>query len=435
VKADAVLIARFVSATAGVATVWLVGRFARRLDGATTGLAAAALMAVVPLHAMQNHYASSDVVHTLAAVLVMAAGVAVATRGTRSSAFAMGAAAGLAFGTKYTGLAMLAPGAMVIADVAIRRRAVGPAIDLGIWLAAGFLTAVCLTCAPCVLEPGRVLDMWRWQWSFETTDFTINHLVPSLGWYGRPYVYQLVAAFPYILGWPVYALALAGLVAALWRRDVGDRVVLATIVPYFVAMAGSPITMLRYMLPVIPGLVVLAARSGWLVPRQRRAWTAAVALACGYGFVLSASQIARYSLTPQREVVRFIADQRAHGRSPRIAVPEKLGNYVLLTRPLADAGLTCAPAPDGRWLADDPDVFVLPELHEIAARRDDPGGPAAAELDRLETHAVPYRSARRWRSWYLHRDFYTWLDPAFAVSEGAMGFTVYVREPPRDEAG
>ena len=447
-KADAILVARLVSASAGVASVVLVGLFARRLGGTAVGIAAAALMAVVPLHAMQNHYASCDVVQTASVVLVMIAGHAVAVRGSRTSALLLGAAAGLAFGTKYTGLAMMATGGLVILDVAIRQRSVERAVDLGIWLVGGFLAAAALACPPCALDPARVVRMWRWQWNFASTDFANNHLVPSLGWYAKPYAYQLVAAFPFIFGWPVYVLVLAGLVAAVKRRDAGDRVVLATIVPYFLAMAGSPITMLRYLLPVLPGLVVLAARSGALVPRARRLWPGMVALACGYSFVLSASQIARYSLTPQLEVARSIAEG---GTNAHVALPAKLQQYALLTQPLADVGLRCRtaddperppadPGPsctavaDGRWFADDPDVFVLPELHEIAVRRDDPDGSAAAELDRLEAGELPYRPARRWRSWYLQKDLYTWLDPGFAMSEGAMGFTVYVRQPRPERA-
>jgi len=433
-NADAILIARLVSATAGVACVVLVGLFARRLGGRAVGLAAAALMAVVPLHAMQNHYASSDVVHTTSVVLVMFAGYAVARRGTRASALLLGAASGLAFGTKYTGLAMMATGGLVILDVAIRQRRVERAIDLGVWLVAGFLAAAALACPPCALDPARVVGMWRWQWNFKSTDFVINHLVPSLGWYGRPYAYQLVAAFPFILGWPVYALVLAGLVAAVKRRDVGDRVVLATILPYFLAMGGSPITLLRYLLPVVPGLIVLAARSGSLVPRARRLWPGMVALACVYSFVLSASQIARYSLTAQQQMAHWIAEGQTGGRSTRIAAPAKLQRYVLLTRPLADVGLSCTAAEDGRWFEDAPDVFVLPALHEVAIRRDEPDGLAAAELDRLEAGELPYRAARRWSSWYLQREFYTWLDPGFAIAEGAMDFTVYVREPSPERA-
>jgi hypothetical protein len=89
-KADAILVARAVSATAGVASVVLVGLYARRVGGAVAGIAAAALMAVVPLHAMQNHYASTDVLHTMCVVLVMFAGHALVTRGTRTSAACSG---------------------------------------------------------------------------------------------------------------------------------------------------------------------------------------------------------------------------------------------------------------------------------------------------------------------------------------------------------
>ena len=425
---DAILIARLVSAAAGVGTVVLVGLLARRMAGPSVGLAAAALMAVVPLHVMQNHYASTDVLHTACVVGVMWAAWVVATRGTRWSAFALGAAVGLAFATKYTGFAMAGTAGLVIGDHVVRRRSVMQAIDLGVWLVAGFVVAVSLGCPPCVLAPDRVLGIWRWQWSFKDSDFVINHLVPSLGWYGRPYAYQFVAAFPYILGWPAYALALIGLVAAVRRWDVGDRVVLATIVPYFLAMGASRVTLLRYLLPVVPGLVVLAARSGALLRQRRRLWSGAITVACLYGFALSATQIARYSLVPQTEVARWAANVMPAGIAPRIAAPATLQSYVLLARPLAALGLTCAQADDGHWLEDAPDVFVLPELHEVAAHRDDPDGSAAAELARLESGVLPYRVAHRWHSWYLQRDFYTWLDPGFAISEGAMDFAVYVRE-------
>ena len=429
-KADAILVARAVSATAGVASVVLVGLYARRVGGAVAGVAAAALMAVVPLHVMQNHYASTDVLHTMCVVLVMFAGHALVTRGTRTSAAVLGAAAGLAFGTKYTGLAMLATGGVLVLDVAVRRRALALAVDLGIWVVAGFLLAFALACPPCALDPLRVARMIQWQASYPVTEFVNNRLVPSLGWYGRPYVYQLVATLPYLLGWPVYVLVLLGLLAAVRRRDAGDRVVLATVVPFFLVIAASAVTFPRYLLPVVPGLVVLAARSGVLVPRAQRLWTTSVALACAYAFVLSASQIARYGLTPQRELARWIATSQPGGTTARIATPDTLTLYTLLKRPLADAGLSCTAAPAGHWFDDDPDVFVLPDLHEIAARRDDPGGPAATDLARLESGTLPYRVARRWSARdYLQQDFYTWLDPGFGYSEGAMGFTVFVRQP------
>jgi 4-amino-4-deoxy-L-arabinose transferase-like glycosyltransferase len=431
-KADAILVARAVSATAGVASVVLVGLYARRVGGAVAGIAAAALMAVVPLHAMQNHYASTDVLHTMCVVLVMLAGHALVTRGTRTSAAVLGAAAGLAFGTKYTGLAMLATGGVLVLDVAVRRRALALAIDLGIWVVAGFVLAFALACPPCALDPLRVVRMMQWQASYPVTEFVNNRLVPSLGWYGRPYVYQLVATFPYLLGWPIYVLVLLGLFAAVRRRDAGDRVVLATVVPFFLAIAASPVTFPRYLLPTVPGLVVLAARSGVLVPRAQRLWTTSIALACAYAFVLSASQIARYGVTPQLELARWIAASQPAGTTVRIATPDTLTLYTLLKGPLADAGLSCTAAPAGHWFDDAPDVFVLPDLHEIAARRDDPGGPAAADLARLEAGVLPYRVARRWSARdYLQQDFYTWLDPGFGYSEGAMGFTVFVRAPTR----
>jgi 4-amino-4-deoxy-L-arabinose transferase-like glycosyltransferase len=92
-------------------------------------------------------------------------------------------------------------------------------------------------------------------------DFLNNRAVPSLGWYGRPYLYELVASLPYALGWPLYALALVGVVVALWRHELADRVLLGALIPYFLVIGGSPTTFPRYLMPLFPGLVILAARA------------------------------------------------------------------------------------------------------------------------------------------------------------------------------
>jgi len=254
---------------------------------------------------------------------------------------------------------------------------------------------------------------------------TNNVLTPSLGWYGKPYFYQLFASLPYALGWPLYALALAGIVVAARRRELADRIVLSAILPYFAFMGSQQVVFPRYLLPLFPGLIVLAGRALLAADRWHRVRGALFATVWIYSMVLTATQVARFSRGQQAAVAQRIA-QRNLGKV-RVAVPDFPLDYFALARPFAQAKLVQVPVTDGHWFDQRAEFFVLPEWYAIAIRRDRPDGPAARDLQRLESGRAGYRFVARWRSSYLQRDLYTHLDPAFAgdLWQGEIGFDVY----------
>ena len=428
---DVILVARCLSAAASVATVVVVAILGRRLYGPAVAAVAAALVAVAPLSAMHAHIAATDSLLAAFVALTTLAAYALATRGGAWRALGAGAVAGVTFATKYTGLAFLAPVLWAVGERA-RRHAVGNGVALGVAVLAGFTLVVPLACPPCVLHADRMLaamtrlhTVTEMGWPFQN-----NYLVPSLGWYGRPYLYQLVAGLPFGLGWPLAVVALAGVVVALRRHELADRIVLAALLPYFLVIGSSRVTFSRYLLPLFPGLLLLAARALCDLPRAPRAALLATVLA--YSLVLATSQVARFSTRQQREIARWIAGLRPPGSAERlrVAVPRisPVFDYYRLAGPLGQARLTYLQVDDGHWFDAQPDVFVLPDFDAIAIRRDGLRWPG--ELDRLQSGAAGYREAARWRSWFLQRDLYTWLDPAFAgdLWQGEIGFTVYVRQ-------
>jgi 4-amino-4-deoxy-L-arabinose transferase-like glycosyltransferase len=429
---DVILVARGVSAGAGMAAVGLVGILGCRCYGPGVAVVAAAFMAVAPLSAMHTHIAATDGLLAAFAALTMLAAHAFATRGGTWRAFGAGAAAGLAFTTKYTGLALAAPVLWAVGERAVRRHSIVHGVTLGLAALAGLAVTVCLACPPCVLHADRMLAamahlhaLTEMGWPFQN-----NCLVPSLGWYGRPYLYQLVAVLPFSLGWPLAIASFAGVVVALRRRELPDRIVLATLLPYFVVIGSSRVTFPRYLLPLFPGLVLLAARALCDVPRVPRAALLATLLA--YTLVLATSQVARFSAREQEEIARWLAGLRPPGSAERlrVAVPRAspFFDYYRLAGPLERAGLTYLQVDDRHWFDAAPDVFVLPDFEATAIRRD--GVRWHDELDRLQSGAAGYHEAARWRPWFLQRGFYTRLDPAFAgdLWQGEIGFTVYVRD-------
>ncbi|MBM4246422.1 MAG: phospholipid carrier-dependent glycosyltransferase [Deltaproteobacteria bacterium] len=427
----ALVIARGISAVAGSLNVIAVGALGCRFYSKETGLLAAAFMAVVPLDAMHAHYASVDPLLELWIAITLLASCELIQRGTIFVALVAGAAGGLAFGTKYTGLIAGGAIAWAVLEVARRERSVACVLRLGGAALAGFLVAVAASCPPCILQSGLMLQAMQFHSAtstFENLLFWRRPLVPTLGWYGRPYLYQLVAGMPFSLGWPLYLTALAGVVQACRRRTPTDRLLLVTLAAYFLTIGTSIVLEVRYYIPMFPALVVLGAAA--LVTLPWRGVAAALAASVLlYTGALAVSQVGRFSYRQQHQVADWIRTAvPARSASVRVAIPQGMDPYYNLRQPLVWAGLTPVPLPVERWLEEPAVAFVMPDWLAIRIRRNEPDGPAARMLDRLESGQGGYVAAARWESRYLQSDLYTTLDPAFAADlvQGEIGFTVYV---------
>jgi hypothetical protein len=428
---EGVWIARIVSAAAGVATSLAVGALAWRAYGPRVGIAAAALWAALPLEVVQVHYASVDAVLALACSLTLLASFELARRGRVLDAALAGTAAGLSLAAKYTGAVMLAPVVWALAELTWRDRSTRRLLQRGAAALGGFAAAVLLGCPACVLRPDLVigsLEMYRFMEAYGFASIPNAHLAPSLGWYGRPWLYQIVASLPYSLGWPAYLLALLGLAVAVRRRGLADRVLLAATLPAFLVIGSSNVTYPRYLLPLCPGLLILAARAGAGALPLPRLRAAALAAAWVYSVLLAGSQVARTSYDQQIDVARWLASGLGHG-ARTVGVPHFIQGWYRLCEPLHKAGLRCTPIGNDGWLTAPTQVIAIPHWYEIAMRRDDPGGAAALALAKIAAQATPYREVGRWDSRYLQQGLYSHLDPAFAVelTQGAVGFTIYAR--------
>jgi hypothetical protein len=428
----AVLLARSVSAVTGVVTVLLMGIGGHVMYGPTVGLVALLLMAVAPLHAVYGHLGTTDttLVAFITATLLAAYGAARSTR--RAPLLLAGAMAGFAFASKYTGLACIVPVGWAILERRRREDSYRPLLAALALAAGAFAAAFALACPPCVLHPERMAAGIRTQYSVVGPFFN-NALSPTLGWYGHRYLYQLFAGLPFALGLPLYAAALLGVVVAVRRRTLADRLLLASALTYLAAIGASRVVFTRYLLPLFPCLVLLAARALAPPGAWRRVRLAGLAAVWVYSLVFAASQIARLSYDQQRAVADWIAREVGRGNTVRAVVPRSyfsVNDFFRLASPLRRAGLAYEEVPDGQWFDTRPDVLVVPEWYAIALGRDAPGSRAARDLARLRAGDAGYRLGAEWRSSYLNRAFYTRLDPAFAGAlwQGEIGFAVYVRD-------
>ena len=239
--APSYLAARLVVAAFGVGAVagsWWLGRAAY---GSRAGLVAAAAVAVCATHVAYSHMAVTDVPLTAA----IAVSLALMVTGRLEWA---GLAAGVATGFKYPGVLLAVP----LAVVGFRQLG-RLAASLGL-LVVGFGVT-----SPFVFVHPR--EAW--------TDASRVNRLARAGWLGFEHDGSAPAGFSHRL-WsalgPVLAIALAGLVVALWRHRRADLVLASFTLAYALSLLPLHAHFGRYVLPLVPPLGALAGRFRALVP-------------------------------------------------------------------------------------------------------------------------------------------------------------------------
>jgi len=235
------LVARIVMvalAVAGIAAAWWLGN---RAYGFLAGFVAAAVTAVATVHVEYSRMAVTDVPLALGVAVSLALLV-------RRQLLAAGIAIGLTASFKYPGVALLVP--LVVAGWGQwRRLAVAATLAPAAFLAASPYFAVHL--GEAIGDVLRVQRDGRRGWlGFESDPWTPIAFVYRL-WEG--------------IG-PVLLVALGGLVLALARRTLADRVLAAFVVAYFLTLMPLDAHFDRYVLPLVPPLGALAGRFRTLAP-------------------------------------------------------------------------------------------------------------------------------------------------------------------------
>ena len=254
---ERVVLARALVALAGTATVFVLYALGRRIVDLTTGLLAAAFLAVAILHVRDSHFAMTDVLMTLLltgslALLVCAVDTALAGAKAVRWFAASGLAAGLAASTKYNAAALL--GAMAAAQIVLvqrreflRPRTWMPAIAFTSAFIASFLIA----------SPYAVLDFKQFEADLR---FDFTHLSGGHGMdLGRGWRYHLERSLPYGVGLPAFIAACAGAVPMIGHHARHAFILGGFALPFYFAIGSGTTVFFRYIMPLVPIVCLLAA--------------------------------------------------------------------------------------------------------------------------------------------------------------------------------
>jgi hypothetical protein len=240
------LMARWLSAVFGAATVWLTYAITTRLGDRTAALAAAATIGVSFLHVRDSHFATNDILMTMLVAATTLASLTYFERPSLSRLVAAGALAGAACGAKYNGIIAVASVAVAIlwTDI-VRERRPGRFATSALAAAAAVVTGLVLTNPAALVVPRHVIGGFLQTSAMGLESFCCQR--------PEPVPWQMAQVL--ILG-----AGSAAMVAAAWGVVVAIRsaarpvlfVTLATPLAYVVVMARKDVFAARFMLLVLP---------------------------------------------------------------------------------------------------------------------------------------------------------------------------------------
>ncbi len=234
--AVAVLPMRATMAALGVASVYLTYRLGRSIAGPTTGLIAALLLAVNPLHVELSQVIRTDMLATVLMSWSLLHALAITRGGTTRNDIWAGIAAGLACATKWPAiLVLIAP---ISAKITRKSLPIAPAIAIATLLIA---------------SPYLLLD-----WPTVVRDLTGEARPIHLGATGHGFLgnlwWYITTPLARSITWPGIALATLG--AFTLRRDAA-----ITLLPFaalfLIALAAQSLVWERWFVPLLPVIAIL----------------------------------------------------------------------------------------------------------------------------------------------------------------------------------
>ncbi len=240
--------ARLITALLGAATVPLL-YFALRRESGSLSLLSSALLAVCPLHVVTSHYATVDV----PATFFLTVAFLLALRGARQpnvgSGMLAGVAVGLAAATKYNAALFLMP-AMLAPLFVSREKGSFAAWCVGVPVGAvlGFVVG----------NPYLLTKEFKEGIAFELDHARRGGTLAFEGT-GSGWAYHLTRGLPAALGYPLFLAAALGAIVAIVKRSPVTRLGLLWVAVYLFAIGFGRERFIRYMVPLMPFLCLLAA--------------------------------------------------------------------------------------------------------------------------------------------------------------------------------
>jgi hypothetical protein len=262
-EARLALVGRVLSALFDTATILLVFALGRLLYGAVVGILAAVFVTLTVMHVQQAHFATVDATLAFFVVATLLFAVRFARFDRWRDALVACLCLGLAVGTKFSGILLLAPlgVALMLRGETFGwrgRRTLAVAL-LGLCVA---FVVFASTNPFSLIQAGEFANNLQQQGAMLRGDDAFPFTLQYRG--TRPYLYLVEQQLRWGMGLPLGLVAFGGVAYALLRAlrcpgSIETWILLTWVGVYFGFYGSLYVKFMRYMLPLSPVLAVLGA--------------------------------------------------------------------------------------------------------------------------------------------------------------------------------
>lgn len=423
------IIGRWVVTLFGAATVVVVYAVARSLINKRAGIFAALLLAVTPYHVLDSHYVNTDIPAVFWGLLAFLFLLCWFEEEKLHFYLLAAVSIGLGGATKYNVLALAV---LLPVSAVIRFKTIGlsSSILYMLFVGATACAAAYLLGAPYSII--RFNDVCS-ALAFERFHISWGHWGWDLNAGGVLYhrfLYQFIAEFPFVLGFPLYALSLAGALRRfLFQPKVKWLLFAVAFVLLFFPVGIAVVVFPRYLTPLIPFMVILAADfADFLLSRARNKSSrilVGIVLASILFYTIAMTSTMLRKLSPQTATLASIWIKNNVPPGDEIAVacfgshlsiPWQRYKVVRFDLDKAVSGVY-----NPKWL-------VVDGWFELAYQRGKMSlTPNALFLQSLGSRQSKYEQLVRFRKRFLNEDVYGVLDPYFKNEFQNAYIAVYLR--------
>lgn len=303
---------------ASLIALWLL---ARQIVAPPTAALAVLLFAVAPAAVQQAHYYSVDTLFCLLCTAALAAVLRAVDRPTLGPSLLCGVLIGLAASVRLNALLL---GAVLTAAHLFHERSLTTVLRQSrLWIAAGAAIAVMVALQPYMLSAPHLYWEARGPLDFghvmgvvggSTLQlYTLQYL------HTIPVLHQWTHLLPLSVGIAVTVAAAAGLLLSLRHPDRWRGVLLVWVGLYLLTTGSLLVKPVRYLLPVVPPLLILAAdlcQRLWNAKKARWRWIGRAVAVCvvAHGVVYGLAYLRVWTTEDSRiQAGRWIADQVPQG--------------------------------------------------------------------------------------------------------------------------
>lgn len=293
-------VGRLFVASTGLATIALTYLIGRRWWGTAAGLAAAAVVAVAPLHVSNSRFATTDVPLALLCTVTLFASFEAYERRQRRWWVAAGVAAGLAVSTKWNGAAVLVV-PMVTYLLTLRS---GREVLLAVRDPVPYMVVGAAAVALLATTPALILDWSSVRAYLELQAELYSRVRGGGGTDGLGFHLRALAEG---MGPIVAAAGVLGLLVGVLRRP-RPTIVVPVFVLLYVAIISIPATHFdRNLMPVVPyvalGVGVLLATGARLLVRRTQLASRAVTVSLAAALLTALAPGAMTALDQGRQLM------------------------------------------------------------------------------------------------------------------------------------